>query len=156
MSRFFVDSGGIGSFRSLSKRLYSSSSALTVGLFHRQTAEEKLKFIEETVKECCPDIGEDELSFQTAVVLFAAMVVGPDMDNLTAMTGYPREFVGDIAFRARDTGLWIDGRVCYVHWFKGDSVRFVPILCDILVIEGKLTRRRRKDGKFLYSCARPS
>ena len=124
-----------------------------------KTAEEKLKFIEETVEECLPDIekDEDELIFQTAVVLFAAMVVGTNIDDLTALTSYPRELVADISFRPRNSGLWVNGRVCYEHWsLDEDMVKPVAILLDVMVVMGDLTRKREESGAFRYKLVEPS
>ena len=124
-----------------------------------KTAEEKLKFIEETVLECLPDIGkdEDELIFQTAVVLFAAMVMGTNIDDLTALTGYPAEFVADISIRARSTELWVNEGVCYEHWsLDEDMVKPVAILLDVMVVMGDLTRKREESGAFRYKLVEPS
>lgn len=122
-----------------------------------KTDEEKRKFVKETVKECCPSAGEDDddTGFRIAVVLMAALAEGTNIENLTALTGYPPEFVADISFRARHAGIWANDQVDYDHWSEGDSVHPTAILMDVMVIEGLLTRRRCEDGQIRYAAVQP-
>jgi hypothetical protein len=98
-----------------------------------KTDAEKRKFVKETVREYFPSAREDDIGFQGAVVLIAGLVAGTNVENLTALTGYPREFVAHISFRARSARLWVNERVCYEHWFEGDSFKPMAILCDVMV-----------------------
>src|SRR5690242_8241248 len=122
-----------------------------------KTHAEKLKYVEETVEDWCPSAGEgeDDIGFRSAVVLIAALVEGTNIEHLTALTGYPREFVADISFRAKSAGLWVDDQVCYEHWFEGDSVKPVAILCDVMVVEGLLVRQKHEDDNIRYKAVRP-
>jgi hypothetical protein len=123
-----------------------------------KTDAEKRKFVKETVREYFPSAREDEddIGFQGAVVLIAALVAGTNVENPTVLTGYPREFVAHISFRARSAGLWVNERVCYEHWFEGDSVKPMANLYDVMVVEGELIRKRNEEGEFRYKVVRPS
>ena len=120
-----------------------------------KTNAEKLKFVKETLKEYFPSTEEDDRGFRIAVVLFVAMAEGTNIENLTALTGYPPEFVADISSRARSAGLWVDEGVCYEHWFEGDMVKPVAILCDVMIVDGQLTREVREDGEIRYKALQP-
>ena len=123
-----------------------------------KTNAEKRQFVKETVEECCPlaGEGEDEASFRSAVVLVAALAEGTDIDNLTALTSYPPEFVADISFRARRAELRVNEGVCYEHWFEGDTVKPMAVLLDVMVVEGLFIRKRNEDGEFRYIAVPPS
>ena len=85
------------------------------------TDEEKWKFIEESVEEdFCPRPkgDEDDSDYRTAVVLFAAMAEGTNVNRLTDLTGYPKEFIAAISLNMREAGIWVEDRVCYEHWFE--------------------------------------
>ena len=123
-----------------------------------KTAKEKLRFLEKTVEECCPWAREhnDARTFRTVVVLFAALAEGTNSENLTALTGYPPEFVADISARAGNAGLWVNNGVYYENWFGGDDrVKPGAILLDVMVIEGLLSRQKCEDGKIRYKAAQP-
>jgi hypothetical protein len=120
------------------------------------TVGERLKLVKETVEESCPSAAEDEMAFRTAVVLFAAMSEGPNVENLRALTGYPPEFVAAISFCARNAGLWVGERVCYENWFEEDSVNPLAILLDVMVAGGQMIRCKDEDGQILYKAVRPS
>ena len=121
------------------------------------TDEEKRKFLEEAAEEFCPRPkgDEDDSDYRTAVVLFAAMVEGTKVSRLTALTGYPKEFIAAISLNMREAGLWVEDGVCYEHWFEGDLVNPVGILCDVMVAQGQLVRKRHDDGEFRYKAVRP-
>ena len=126
-------------------------------LHEYKTDAEKLKFVKETVKECfgLAQEHEDDTAFRSAVVLIAAFVEGANIERLTALTGYPPEFVADISLRARSAGLWVNEQVCYEHWFEGDIIRPQAILCDVMVVEGLLIRRENEDGEIQYKAVQP-
>ena len=71
------------------------------------TDEEKRKFLEDTAEEFYPRPkgDEDDSDYRTAVVLFAAMVEGTKVSRLTALTGYPKEFIAAISLNMWKAGL---------------------------------------------------
>jgi hypothetical protein len=120
--------------------------------------EEKRKFLEEAVEDVFPGSkGEEDATgyYRTAVVLFAAMMEGTNVTRLTDLTGYPKEFIAAISLNMREAELWVEDEVCNEHWFEGDLAKPQSICCDVLVAEGKLIRRRRNDGEFVYRVAQP-
>jgi len=121
------------------------------------TDEEKRKFIEDTAEEFYPRPkgDEDHGEYRTAVVLIAAMGVGPNVSRLTDLTGYPQEFIAAISFNMREAGLWAEDGVCYEHWFEGDLIRDVALWLDVMVAQGRLVRQRHDDGKFRYKAVLP-
>jgi len=95
------------------------------------------------------------MAFRTLVVLFAALLEGTNVENLTVLTGYSAEFVADISLLVRNAGLWVDDSVSYKNWFEGDRIEPYSILCDLFVLEGRLTRRKCEDGRIRYKAAQP-
>jgi hypothetical protein len=76
---------------------------------------------------------------------------GPNVEALIELTGYPGEFVTNVAMRAKAAGLWLEGDVDYSHWFEGDIVvNPVRFWMDVFVAEGLLISHRRDDGTFVY------
>jgi hypothetical protein len=122
------------------------------------TEEEKRKFIEESVEQgFCPRPkgDEDDSVYRTAVVLFAAMVEETKVSRLTALTGFPKEFIAAISLNRWKAGLWVENGVCYENWFEGDLIRPVGILLDVMVAQGQLIGLRQESGEFRYKAVRP-
>jgi DNA-binding IclR family transcriptional regulator len=61
-------------------------------------------------------IGDSNISFQTALVMIAALFEGPDIAKIAEVTGCPRETVDRIAARLTASGLWKDDRTDYQEW----------------------------------------
>ncbi|SPE34653.1 hypothetical protein SBA2_980008 [Acidobacteriia bacterium SbA2] len=123
-----------------------------------KAVEEKRKFLLEMVDGCCPwwaPDHKDDMAFRSLVVLFAALMEGTNVENLTVLTGYPPEFVAGISLLASNAGLRINGRVHYDNWFEGDRLEPYCIFCDLLVLEGRLTRQKCEDGKIRYKAVQP-
>ena len=120
-----------------------------------KTVEQKRKFLNEMVEECCPwaRAAKDDTAFRTVVLLFAALAEGTNPESLTVLTGYPPEFVAEISFLARNAGLWVNDGVCYDNWFERDKIKPVAMMCDLFVLEGVLIRLKCDDGKIRYKAA---
>ena len=122
------------------------------------TDEEKRKFIEESVEEdfCPRPKGDaDDSDYRTAVVLFAVMVEGTKVSRLTALTGYPKEFIAAISLNMWKAGPWVEDGVCYENWFEGDLIRPVGIWCAVMVAQDQLVGVRQESGEFRYKAVRP-
>jgi hypothetical protein len=83
---------------------------------------------------------EEHPDYRTAVVLLAAVRVGPVVDKLVALTGYESEFVGHILERMRLAGLWSETKVKIGHWLAedGDTIKTAVFWADVLVAQGLL------------------
>jgi hypothetical protein len=113
-----------------------------------------LKFVKEALEELDPAMKgcEDEPGYRTAIVLLAALELGPDAEALSRFTGYSPKFIRESAWRSVEAGLWTDDDVCCDHWLAQDGqVRFVVFWMDTLVAEGVLVRRwTEEDGAYRY------
>ncbi len=55
-------------------------------------------------------------AYTSAVVMIAALFVGPDEEQLEYLTGYPREHIDQVASRLRASALWTADDVDYQEW----------------------------------------
>ena len=94
----------------------------------------------------------DEKSYRTAVVLFSALVHGPDTEVLAQFTKFPREFVETIRQRIIQAELWTETDVLCDHWFSnGNVIHPTAILLDLLIAQGEVVRRWAEDeGQYQY------
>lgn len=76
--------------------------------------------------------------YRTAVVLLAAVRIGPRVNDLVALTGYETKFVRDIFHKMRLAGLWSETRVRSDHWLAedGDTIQPAVFWADTLVAQG--------------------
>lgn len=74
-----------------------------------------LKFVKEVLEELDPAMKgcEDEPGYRTAIVLLAALELGPNVDALSRFTGYSPDFVREIACRSVEAGLWTEGKASF-------------------------------------------
>ena len=113
-----------------------------------------LRFVREALEDLDPAMkgGEDEPGYRTAIVLLAALELGPNVDALSRFTGYSPDFVRAIAGRSVEAGLWTDDDVCCEHWFAQDGqLRCTVFWTDTLVAEGLVVRSwSEEDGAYRY------
>jgi hypothetical protein len=82
---------------------------------------------------------ENSYTFQAGMVLLASEFVGPYIDRIVTLLGYPRAFVQVIAARLHEAKVWEIDEVRCEEWFdpkKGGAA----FLLDLMAAEGKLTR----------------
>jgi len=96
-----------------------------------------LKTLKEEIREGMPSLGEGG-DFHTAVVLACiALVVGPFVNKLVMLTGYPEEFVGPICARLEKCGLWAEDGVFSAPWFDDEGRwNFTNLRAFTLVAQG--------------------
>jgi hypothetical protein len=84
--------------------------------------------------------GDKHLPYRTAVVVLAAVRVGPIVNKLVALTRYDTKFVEDISLRMRLSGLWSDTQVRSDHWVHdgNDTIEPAVFWSDVLVAQGFL------------------
>ena len=106
--------------------------------------------IKQEVQKLDPSLDQNDFGFRAAVVLMAAaFVTGPNVENLAAFTGYPLSLVTEISDRMHQAGLWRDGAVNSDHWFRGEKWT-QGIWTDCLVAAGLMVARQRKNGEWEY------
>ena len=117
-----------------------------------------LKFVKEALLEIDPDLegNEEDSTYQTALVLMAALRCGPEVDALTRFTQLPREFVQQIHQRMVRADLWTELGVRCDHWFVENAICVVAFWVDVLVAEGNAIRWWAEDkGQYRYRVVSP-
>jgi hypothetical protein len=87
----------------------------------------------------------------TALVMIAALFVGPSEVAVAEITGCPVAFVSVIAARLRASGLWTDAGVDYADWFATGNLGIANFALDIDTAEGVFVRTsKRENGQYEY------
>jgi hypothetical protein len=101
-----------------------------------------ITLIKDIIDRLDPSIAgeEGDPGYRAAVVLLAAVSVGPVVDKLVTLTGYETSFVNDICQRMYRAGLWSATEVRIDHWLAedGDTIQAVQFWIDVLIAEGLL------------------
>lgn len=89
---------------------------------------------------CCldPAVSSSEDTFKAAVVMLAALEVGPNADRIAKLVGYPRTLVRIFGRRLRECGVW-DGGVTKADW-GDEKTGTIAFWCDVGVAVGWLKR----------------
>jgi hypothetical protein len=96
-------------------------------------------------------IDKDEATFDSAVVMVAAHVEGPDVERIARVTAYPSEFIDQIGVRLTESGLWKNDRTDYQEWDPTTDIGMIRFTMDHLVALGKLRRTGiKKNGRYEY------
>jgi hypothetical protein len=96
-------------------------------------------------------VAEGDPSRDTALVMIAAVFVGPFEAAVAEVTGCPGAFVSVIAARLRASGLWTDGGTDYANWFASDNLGIANFALDIDTAEGVFVRTTRmENGQYEY------
>ena len=92
--------------------------------------------------------------FRAAVVIVAGgFLVGPFVDRIVAVTGYPCEEVTALCDRMRAAGLWQDD-MTIVEWIEDDgSYSSTSLCCQVLVAQGLMTAREDENHGWEYRSA---
>lgn len=112
--------------------------------------------LEEVLKIVNMWSGRSDPSYETVVIMVAALFVGPDVDAIVRLTGSAREVVETIASRLRASGMWTDdGLVDYEDcekWACGDPAGLPALALSLDVAEGVFIRTSEKtsNGKWGY------
>ena len=90
-------------------------------------------------------------SRDTALIIIAALVVGPSVAAVAEVTGCSVELVSVIAARLRASGLWVDGGTDYSDWSAAKPLGIINFGFDLDIGEGVFTRGAAKEnGQFEY------
>jgi hypothetical protein len=116
-----------------------------------------LQLIKEALTELDPTLkdsaGDD--AYRTALVLFSALVYGPETTILAEFTDLPNEFVEAIRLRMIQAELWTEIEVLCDHWFgEGNTIFPTSFWLDLLIAQGKVVRRwKDEQGQYRYCLA---
>ena len=121
-----------------------------------------LQFVKDTLSELdlSLDANRPDEFHSTALVLFSALVCGPNTARLAEFTQLPREFVESIRQRMIPAELWTEIDVCCDHWFGAGNLAFSTAVClDVLIAQGLVVPKwdeQAGDYKYYDSSYSPS
>jgi hypothetical protein len=96
-------------------------------------------------------VAEGDPSRDTALVMIAALFVGPSEAAVAEITGCSGAFVELIAERLRASAMWTDAGTDYADWFASDNLGIANFALDIDTAEGIFVRTGAKEnGQFEY------
>lgn len=82
--------------------------------------------------------------WDAAMILVAALVVGPNVIRISKLLGIPRRDAVWMGIRLRHAGVWKQGGLMHIEpWMDKEHGDFTFLL-DTLVASGEITRRRGK------------
>ena len=94
--------------------------------------------IKKEIRRLDKAVKPDSQDFIEACVLLDSAVIGPNADAIAEHLRYSRSAVREIGKRARETGLWVGGKVGAVDWFTKHGA--ISFWCDCAVLKGLLKR----------------
>src|SRR5438477_3709714 len=95
---------------------------------------------------------ESDIECKTAMVVFTARSEGSDVDVITEITGYGRDFVQEIANRMRRSSVWTNKSFHCDDWDHPEK-GLAAFALDSLVAKGSFIPEYR-DGKYRYQKVR--
>jgi hypothetical protein len=98
-------------------------------------------------------------SYGTAMILVAALFVGPNVDAIVSLTGSAASLVENVACRMRASGMWTDEGAKYDDWFCNDGLRGIAAFAlDLGIGEGFFIRTCEKTstGDWIYKAVDPT
>jgi len=122
-----------------------------------ETLNEKSTYTDVRTRELIEEIANEYLgntdaaTFQAAIVMIAALFVGPDEKTIAAVTNYSDECVHLIGSRLRASGLWMAKGTDYQKWDHTTKIGYIRFCMDLGVAEGMLVRTdQKRRGNFVY------
>jgi hypothetical protein len=97
-------------------------------------------------------VATSDPDYETAVIMVAALFIGPNVDAIVDLTGCTRDIVDSIASRMRASGMWTDEGVDYDDWFSDDLRGIVAFAMNLHIATGKFIRTNQKTstGDWIY------
>jgi hypothetical protein len=96
-------------------------------------------------------VAEGDPSRDTALVMIAALFVGPSEAAVAEITGCSGAFVELIAERLRASAMWTDAGTDYADWFASDNLGIANLALDLDTAEGVFVRTTRmENGQHEY------
>jgi len=96
-------------------------------------------------------VPDGDTSRNAALVMIAALFVGPSVAAVAEITGCPVELVGVIGDRLRASGLWTAAGTDYSDWSAAKPLGVINFGLDLDVGEGVFIRTSEKEnGHYGY------
>ena len=107
---------------------------------------------EEIIRIADKWLSDTDPSRNTALIMIAALFVGPSEAAVAEITGCPAALVSVIAARLRASGLWVDGGTDYSDWSAAKPLGVINFGLNLDVAEGVFTRTAAKEnGQYGYT-----
>jgi hypothetical protein len=121
---------------------------LQCGQFESGVTERQV--VSQTVLEIRGSNDETDPFTRAAMVLVGAAFVGPNVERLVQLTGYPREYVDQIASRLKASGLWKEATLDYDPWDK-EKIGCTAFTMDLLIAVGACIRGEKTvSGQYQF------
>jgi hypothetical protein len=91
------------------------------------------------------EFGLTEVQFKNALLLLGGMQIGCSAKRIARFTGLAEGFVRRRKQKLLDEGIWSDDGKTHCSWFEESGE--IAFICDVLVLDGKLTRVQSKTRK---------
>jgi hypothetical protein len=115
-----------------------------IGKLDSAIREEIIRIVDEWVPDGNP-------SRPAALVMVAALFLGPDVAAIAKTMGISSESVNVFGDRLRASGLWTDAGVDYANWFADGDLGIANFGLDLDVAEGIFVRTSEKEnGHYGY------
>lgn len=98
-----------------------------------------MKSIRKVVKKMDRHLAESDPTFNIAMVLVAAIEVGPNSDKVAKRAHLPRSLTRGIFGKCRDSGIFVKGKIRHSGWFDKESGG-VAFWLDVACVQGYLKR----------------
>jgi hypothetical protein len=96
-------------------------------------------------------VAEGDSSRDTAMIMVAALFVGPDIGAVAEITGCSVELVSVIAARLRASAMWTEAGVDYADWFADSNMGVAHFALDLDVSTGVFIRTsKNENGQYGY------
>jgi len=116
-----------------------------IGKLDSAIREEIIRIVDEWVPDGNP-------SRPAALVMVAALFLGPDVAAIAKTMGISSESVNVFGDRLRASGLWTDAGTDYADWFAAKPLGLINLGFDLDVAEGVFTRSAAKEnGQYGYT-----
>ena len=120
-------------------------------LNHRRNGKLDDAIRQEVVRIADGWVSDGDPSRNAALVMIAALFLGPDVDAIAQTTGISSESVIVFGDRLRASGLWVDGGTDYSDWSAAKPLGVVNFGMDLDVAENVFVRTTRKEnGHCVY------
>jgi hypothetical protein len=97
---------------------------------------------------CATHVDEQDDSTRASIVLLVAFHRGTNVTRLARLTGYPPNFIQQLADRMTKSGIWRGDAVDCEHWKHGG---LADLALDVSVALGEFERlNKKKNGKYVY------
>jgi hypothetical protein len=121
-------------------------------LNHSRNGKLDAAILQEIVRIADGWVSDGDPSRNAALVMIAALFVGPDVDAIATTMGIDPGFVQCIGDRLRASGLWTEAGTDYSDWSAAKPLGIINFGFDLDIAEGVFTRSARmENGQYAYT-----